>query len=180
MHSLRKLKSLAPQLCYDWARKGFRSGDLVAQSHGDWKSWKGIQVLIVRVCTLSTYSHIGVIDVDQSDNRVYIVEAVRPCAHRVLLSTIGDFYHLPMRAGWTPSTSVYVGSILGAIYSRWSAIRAFFNPLPAGSVSECAALAREVLMRAGVDLGPMSRPDAVVQRALVLGSSITFIENIKR
>lgn len=177
MKSLRKLKSSAIQIAYGHARRSFRSGDLIAQSHGGWATWKDIQVTAVRLATMSTYSHVGVIEVDQSEGRVYVVEAVRPRAHRVPLSSIGSFYHLPMRARWTYATCQYVLSILGAPYSRWDAIRAFFSPLPAGKVSECAALVREVLMRAGVDLGPMSRPDAVVQRALELGSAITFIKN---
>ncbi len=175
--SLRKLKANALQVHYGWARRSFRSGDLIAQSHGGWSTWHDIQVGAVRVCTLSTYSHVGVIEVDQSDGRVYVVEAVRPCAHRVPLSSIGSFYHLPMRARWTYATCQYVLTVLGAPYSRWDAIKAFFKPLPAGTVSECAALVREVLMRAAIDLGPLSRPDSVVQRALELGSHLTFIKN---
>lgn len=174
---LRQTKQAAPPVPYLWQRAHFRSGDLIAQSHGGWGTWVEIQTNMVRICTRSTYSHVGVIEVDQSDGRVYVVEAVRPCAHRVPLSSIGSFYHLPMRARWTFATCQYVQSILGSPYSRWEAIKAFFSPLPAGSVSECAALTREVMQRASVDLGPMSRPDAVVQRALEMGSSIAFIFN---
>lgn len=177
MSSLGRLRRAAPAEPYRWRRPSFRSGDLIAQSHGGWSSWKDIQVAIVRIGTMSTYSHVGVIEVDQSEGRVYVVEAVRPCAHRVPLSTIGSFYHLPMPARWTLDTSLYVKSILGSPYSRLAAIRAFFRPLPAGSVSECAALAREVLLKASVDLGPLSRPDSVVQRALELDSFLTFIKN---
>ncbi len=179
MHNLQKLKANAPQACYHGARSGFRSGDLFAQSHGGFDSFNDVLVLGVRVFTVSTYSHVGVIHVDPVDGRVYAVEAVRPCARRVLLSEVGNFYHLPMRqARWTEVTTDYVRSILGTLYSRWAAIRAFFSPLPAGSVSECAALTREVMLRAGVDLGPMSRPDSVVKRALELGSSITFVQHV--
>ena len=175
--ALSKLKARATQVHYGLARHGLRSGDLIAQSHGDWDSFNGVLVLGVRVFTVSTYSHVGVIEVDPKDGHVYVVEAVRPRSHRVLLSSIGDFYHLPMRAHWTYATSKYVRSILGTVYKRWDAIRAFFRPLPAGTVTECAALVREVMLRAGVDLGPMSRPDSVVRRALELGSSITFVRN---
>ncbi len=175
--ALHLLKVSAPQRAYGHARPAFRSGDVIAQSHGDWSSWKSIKVMGVRVFTLSTYSHVGVIEVDQVDGRVYVVEAVEPCVHRVPLSSIGSFYHLPTRARWTDSTSKFVRSVLGTGYSQLDAMRAFFRPLPAGTVTECAALTREVLMRADVDLGPMSRPDAVVQRCLALRSSLTFIEN---
>jgi len=115
--------------------------------------------------------------VDPVDGHVYAVEAVTPCAHRVLLSSIGSFYHLPVKhALWTEVTTGFVHSIMGTVYSQLDAMRAFFKPLPAGTVTECAALTREVMRYAGVDLGPMSRPDAVVQRALELGASITFIK----
>lgn len=177
MNRLKKLKQAAPAVPYKQQRPTFRSGDIFAQSNGSWDSWKDIKVLAVRVGTISTYSHNGVIEVDPTDGRVYAVEAVKPYAHRVLLSTIGSFYHLPMRrAVWTPETGAYVRSILGTEYSEWDAFCAYFHPLPAGTVTECAALTREILMRCGVDLGSMSRPDAVVQRALEHGSSITFIQ----
>ena len=174
--SLRTSLRDAAKARYYTARPRFRSGDVIAQSHGSWESWSEIKVLLVRAFTLSTYSHVGVVEVDHSDGRVYVVEAVRPCARRVPLSTIGPFYHLPMHgARWSDAASRYVRSIIGTPYSQINAIRAFFKPLPAGDVSECAALVREVLARAWVDLGPMSRPDAVVQRALELRSSVTFI-----
>jgi len=61
MHSLRKLKANAPHAGYHVARGGFRSGDIFAQSHGDWSNWKSIKVLGVRLFTLSSYSHVCVI-----------------------------------------------------------------------------------------------------------------------
>jgi hypothetical protein len=177
MSSLHKLKRDAPAAPYKQQRPTFRSGDIFAQSHGGCGSWKDIKVMLVRAFTLSTYSHVGVIDVDPVDGRVYAVEAVQPVVHRVPLSTIGSFYHLPMRhAKWGWQARALVAIALDTPYSQWDAIRAFFSPLPAGTLTECAALTREILMRCGVDLGPMSRPDAVVQRALEHGSSITFIQ----
>jgi hypothetical protein len=177
--ALRAAKRAAPAIPYNWSRKRFHSGDVFAQSHGGWSSWNEIKVLGVRAFTLSSYSHTGVIEFDPTDGHFYAVEAVRPAVHRVLLSSIGPFYHLPMQATWTYATSKYVRSILGALYSQLDAIKAYFKPLPDGTVTECAALTREVLKRAGVDLGPMSRPDAVVQACLARGSSLTFISNDK-
>lgn len=176
--ALRRGKRSAVESRYPDSRPSFRSGDIFAQSHGDLESWAGIKVIGVRVFTLSTYSHVGVIEYDPMDGHFYAVEAVRPEARRVLLSSIGSFYHLPIpKVRWTYATSRFVRSIIGSIYSQWNAIKAFFKPLPQGDVSECAALAREVLRHAGIDLGPMSRPDAVVQRALELGASLTYIKN---
>lgn len=175
--ALNKIKAGAPAQQYGRHRPTFRSGDIYAQSHGSWGSWKDFKVLCVRLFTLSSYSHVGVIEVDSRDGRVYAVEAVTPVVRRVLLSSIGSFYHLPMPAKWIMPTSWFISGVLGTPYSQLDAIRAFFRPLPPGTVTECAALTREVLKRASVDLGPMSRPDAVVQRALQLGASITFVDN---
>lgn len=176
--NLRAHKRSLPAVPYRWARPQFKSGDIFGQSHGSWSSLSDIKVLGVRLFTLSTYSHVGVIEFDGTDGHFYAVEAVRPAAHRVLLSSIGAFYHVDMpKVEWTYTTSKFVQSILGAVYSQWNAVRAFFKPLPRGDVSECAALAREVMGQAGVDLGPMSRPDSVMQRALELGATITFIKN---
>jgi hypothetical protein len=177
--ALNKIKAGAPAALYGRHRPTFRSGDIYAQSHGNWASWKDFKVICVRVFTLSTYSHVGVIEVDSTDGRVYAVEAVTPVVRRVPLSTIGSFYHFPIAAAcWNGLTSAYVRSILGTPYSQVDAMRAFFKPLPPGTVTECAALTREVMQRAGVSLGPMSRPDAVVQRALELRSSLTFVQKI--
>ena len=62
-------------------------------------------------------------------------------------------------------------------YSELVAMQAFFTPLQAGNVRECAAYAREVLKRDGIDLGQLSRPDAVVQAALERGSEIAFFSH---
>lgn len=174
-HQFRMARALP--VAYQGARSRFRSGDLIAQSHGDWKSLTGIQVIGVRALTLSTYSHVGVIEVDETDGRVYLIEAVMPAAHRIPLSQPGSFYHIPLPAVWTPETTAYAHAQLGTPYSKWDAIRAYFGPLPPGTVSECAALTREILLRAGVDLGRISRPDTVVQAALALGGPLTYIEN---
>ena len=172
--SLKTLKRIALKAQYRAQRPRVRAGDLIAQSIKD------IKTLAIRVGTASTYSHVGVIDVDEEDGRVYVIEAVKPYAHRVPLSTIGSFYHLPLRARWTHATDVFVARhVLGTKYSEWDAIKAYFAPLPAGTVSQCAALAREVLIRAGVDLGTLSRPDSIVQVALDLGSTITYIYQSK-
>lgn len=177
--SVKATRRAAPAVPYKVCRGHFRSGDLIAQSHGDWSSWVAIQTLSVRVFTGSTYSHVGVIEVDKSDGHVYVVEAVRPRSQRVRLSAIGSFYHLDLGrfARWSARTRFFAELCVGRLYSRWDAVRAYFWPLPAGTVSQCAALVREVLQRAGVNLGPKSRPDAVVQSALAMGCTLTFVKN---
>lgn len=148
---------------YDYVRPRIRSGDLLAFSHGDWSSFQGILVNGVRVFCKSTYSHVGVAWVIK--NRVFVIEAVVPMVRNFPLSLSGDFYWLPTGAPWLDETEEYAVSTIGTPYKRWDAIRGYFEPLEDGNVHECASLAREILKRDGIDLGPMSRPDSVVQAA---------------
>lgn len=145
------------------ARPLIRSGDLLAFSHGDWKTLNGIKVNLVRMFTMSTYSHVGIAWVVAG--RVFILEAVKPKVRIYPLSLSGDFAWIPLDTPWTPETEQYAMERVGADYSELQAIRAFWEPLQAGDVSECAAYVREVLKRDGIDLGSMSRPDMVVKEA---------------
>jgi len=62
-------------------------------------------------------------------------------------------------------------------YSELAAIQAYFKPLDSGSVNQCSAYAREVLLKDGIDLGPLSRPDTVVAAAQQRGAVMTFVSN---
>lgn len=160
---------------YADARQRIRSGDLLAFSHGDWKTWNGIKVNLVRIFTRSTYSHVGVAWV--TAGRVFVLEAVKPKVRIYPLSLSGDFYLLPLAAPWSPETEEFALAHIGVDYSERVAMRAFFGPLEHGSVQECAAYAREVLLCDGIDLGRLSRPDTVVQAAQERGAENLFIKN---
>lgn len=177
--SLKLQAEQAPTILYRDVRDELRSGDIYAQSHGSWDNWNNIKVIGVRMMTLSTYSHVGVIEYDPTDGHYYAIEAVKPKSHRIRLSSIGPFYHMRVpKTSWSEATSAYAKSILGTPYSEWKAIIAYFWKLKDGDVSECAALCREIMKRASIDLGESSRPDRVVQSALSQGAALTYIEKI--
>jgi len=159
---------------YENARSQIQSGDMLAFSHGDWKTWHGIKVNLVRIFTRSTFSHVGLAWVVGS--RVFVLEAVKPKVRIFPLSQSGDFYLLPMHAAWSQDAENFAMASVGVDYSEWAAVQAFFKPLDIGTVSECAAYVREVLSRDGIDLGSMSRPDMVVQAAQDLGAPLVFIQ----
>ena len=156
-------------------RPRIKSGDLICFSHGGWSSWTAFKTLLVRAFTLSTYSHVAVAHVVA--NRVLIFEAVKPYTRLFPLSLSGDFYHMPMNAPWTLQTEEFAFAHLGVPYSEMTAVLAYSRPLEDGDVSECAAYAREILEMDGIDLGSISRPDAVVKAAMQRGASITFVSN---
>lgn len=163
---------------YAEARPTIRSGDLLAFSHGDWKSWRGFKTNMVRMFTRSTYSHVGIAWRPSGVDRVFVLEAVKDGGTRLYpLSISGDFYLLPMRAYWGRAAEDFALDNLGAAYSEIDAIRAFFGPLEPGRISECAAYALAVYRADGIDLGNRATPDAVVMAAQAGGSELIFVSN---
>lgn len=158
---------------YAAARPLICSGDLVAQSHGDWTTWRGIKINLVRMFTRSTYSHVGVAWV--VGGRVFMLEAVKPRLRIYPMSKIGDFYWLPMRARWCAAAESAALEKVGVEYSELVALRAFFGPLEEGNVQQCAAYALAVFKADGIDLGRRATPDAVVLAAMQRGATCTLI-----
>ena len=158
---------------YAAARDSIKSGDLVAQSHGDWTTWRGIKVNLVRIFTRSTYSHVGIAWV--VGGRVLILEAVKPELRIYPMSRIGDFYLLPLQAKWSDFAEATALKNIGVDYSEIVAMQAFFGPLQNGEVRQCAAYALAVLHADGIDLGNRATPDAVVLAAMQRGATCTLI-----
>jgi hypothetical protein len=172
---LSKSKESDKTMKYQDVRPTIRSGDLVAFSHGSWKSWSDIKVNFVRMFTRSTYSHVAIAWV--VGGRVFLLEAVKPKTRIFPLSLEGDFYLLPMNAKWSATTEEFALDHIGVEYSEITAIRAFFNPLEAGNMEQCAAYVREVLLVDGIDLGKRSTPDAVVKAAQDRGCLLWTVSN---
>ncbi len=163
---------------YTKCRPTIASGDLLAWSHRGWASFYDWKVQFIRFCMQSEYSHVGVAWC--VGERVFVIEAVEPRARIYPLSKLGSFYHIPMFAPWKKETEEAALSFVGAEYKQLQAIKAFFTPLDRGNVSECAALAIEVLMHDGISLGTRATPDAVVREAQRLGNPTFFIEDRKQ
>lgn len=158
---------------YSEVRSTIKSGDLLAWSHRGWKSFHDIKIQLVRMFTQSEYSHVGVAWV--VGERVFVIEAVEPCARIYPLSKLGDFYHIPLKAPWKADTEEKALSYIGSEYKQLQAIKAFFRPLGKGNVSECAALVLTILDHDGIDLGNFATPDAVVLQAQLYGNPTHYI-----
>ena len=158
---------------YAKARPLIRSGDLISQSHGDWMTWRGIKVNLVRMFTRSTYSHVGIAWV--VGGRVFILEAVKPKLRIYPMSKIGDFYLMPLQARWCEVAENLALEKVGVNYSELVAMKAFFGPLEEGNVQQCAAYALAVLQADGIELGSSAIPDHVVLAAMQRGAECTLI-----
>lgn len=158
---------------YADARSTIRSGDLLAWSHRGWWSWHDFKIQMVRMFTRSEYSHVAIAWV--VGGRVFVIEAVEPLVRIYPLSKLGEFYHIALGAPWKPETEEVALSHVGVRYSQLDAIKAFFRPLGPNKVTECAALALNILHADGVDLGERATPDAVVYQAQLFGHPTELI-----
>ena len=166
-------RAIGDLMDYATARPLIRSGDLISQSHGDWTTWRGIKINLIRMVRRTTYSHVGVAWV--IGGRVLILEAVKPRLRIYPMSRIGDFYLLPLQAQWSQAAEAVALKNVGAEYSELVAMQAAFGPLDTGEVRQCAAYALAVLRAGGIDLGNAAIPDALVLAAMQRGATCTLI-----
>lgn len=170
---------LANAVSYETFRPHIQSGDLLAFSHraSMFASWYDFQVGIVRMFTRSEYSHVGIAWV--VENRVFVLEAVRPMSRIYPLSRCGDFYHIATNVDWTNDVAEFAISHIGYEYDRGRAVEALFEDLAEDNFSECAAYALNVLRKAGIMLCKRAVPSEVVQAALEVGFDFTFVKGAK-
>lgn len=162
---------------YQDARPYIKSGDLLAWSHKTWLSWYDIKIQIVRFFTRSEFCHLGTAWV--VGDRVFVIEAVIPLVRIYPLSKLGDFYWIPMSAGWSRETECLALSKVGHRYSTWDAIKAPFTKLKNDDVWECAELASRIALSDNINLGTTYVPTDVVEQALGLGKPLYLVKNKK-
>jgi hypothetical protein len=158
-------------------RHKIRSGDLLAWTHREWGSWYDLQVQAVRFFTQSEYSHVGVAWVIAG--RVFVIEAVGAGVRIFPLSRLLPCYWVPLRACWTARAEEYAMAHVGEPYSKLQAVAGFLKLLKPGADHrwQCAELTLSIERAAGVYLGPVATPAAVVQAALETETSLNYLEH---
>jgi hypothetical protein len=74
------------------ARPAIKSGDVMAWGHRRMKSWYDLKIMLVRLFTMSEYTHVGLAIV--MGGRVWVLEAVTPKVRLVPLSNLLPCYHI--------------------------------------------------------------------------------------
>jgi hypothetical protein len=159
-------------MSYENQRHNIKTGDIIAWSEGGFSSFKLLQLLLIRMFTLSEYNHVGVAWV--VGDRVMVVDAVVPKIRLRELSTGLPFYHITTDI--IPSDEVLLAQI-GKPYSKWEAIKAFFHRVTPGdnSVWQCAELVNWILNKADPTWNINSTPTAVVEYAMKRGGRQTYL-----
>lgn len=157
-----------PDICF---------GDILAWTHREWNSWHDIKIQLVRFITQSEYSHVGI--AWKIGGRLLVVEAVVPAVRIYPLSKLGDFYHIPLGVEWTQETEEFMLSKVGEPYSQIEAFKALFGGVTDNGKWQCAELVFQILHKAGIYLGNMYTPTAIVREAQLLGAPCNLIKNSK-
>lgn len=159
-------------------RASIKSGDLLAFSHAApfYRSWYDCKVALVRMFTMSEYSHVAI--AWRVGERVFVLEAVMPQVRNFPLSKCGDFYWLPIPAPKFDSEGLpFALACMGEEYSQSQAMQGFFHLPSEDDKWQCAEYVRAVALRSGFDLGPKATPTAVVRYAMASGCPSRLISN---
>lgn len=164
---------------YSEIRDEIQSGDIIAFSHYKWASIYDLQVQLVRLASLTEYTHVGVAVV--LGGRVWLAESVTPVVRLVPLSNVASegFYVIPTRTPMKEEELEFLLSKVGkAKYSKWQAVMAWLDKLEIGDddLLECAEYVICARRLSGLDLGDRAVPATVVKEALKKGLRMYYIE----
>lgn len=146
--------------------KTIRSGDLLAWSESHNKKWyAALGTFIIRLFTLSEYSHVGVAFVENDE--LYVLAASPKYIRKLKLTEEDSFYHIPMYLDWTDEQANFLFSKIGLPYSFWDCVRAYFGSTTNDNDTwQCAELASAFYAFCKVELGEFRKTPASLVRAI--------------
>jgi hypothetical protein len=147
---------------YNEIRDQIKTGDLLAFSNGSWTSWHDAQVNIVRMATRSEYSHVGIAWV--ISGRIFVLEAVGTGIRIFPLSKCLPAYLIKRSKPLSDGALEYAISLVGEKYSKFQAVKAFFNQLKVGADKEwqCAEYVSSVYYKDGEEVVSSPTPSNLV------------------
>lgn len=160
---------------YSDAKSLIKSGDILAFSHVGWRNWHDIKVNLVRIFTMSEYSHVATAYIKNGD--LFVIEAVMPVVKLTPLFSMGDFYWISMGLPWKQETEKYALSKLGEKYSEWQAIESLFDQPPKDNLWECAELVKAIAGADGFALESKPTPSKIVKELQLKGKDLKFVKS---
>ncbi len=162
---------------YADVRPQIKTGDLLAWSHGGWRTWHDIQVSFVRIFTRSEFSHVGLAWV--ANGRVFILEAVGSGVRIYPLSRELPFYWVPKPFRLSRNAVNFAFAHIGDAYSKFQAKLAGLGLLQKGDddVWQCAEFVLSILAQDRWPLDDVdATPTAVVKAAMQHWGALRYVE----
>ncbi len=148
-----------------------KTGDLIA-----WSTRTGLYNKLIRLFTLSEYTHVGVAVI--IDDELYVVEAVIPSVRMVKLNTRTPFQHIPMGVREEDNDLDYLYDFIGKKYSRLQAILSMFDIYINDDKWYCSELCYEYYKRVGIGFEQHLKPTDFVRQAIKKSKEINYIESL--
>lgn len=160
---------------YSEYRSSIKSGDLLVWKVTSNKTISKITSTIIRLFTLSEYTHVGI--AWYIGNRLFVIEACSAGIRLLPLSQCTSFYHIPMYVNWKAEYENALLSEIGTSYSYIDAIKGYLKILkPNGNNSwQCAELANYFYKVTGRDYEDNLTPSTLVSAVLNDGHSLTYV-----
>lgn len=159
-------------------RDTIRSGDLLIWSKGTNSFVGNILLFIIRLFTMSEYTHVGI--AWKIGNRLFVIEANMPSVRIIPLSSFSKFYHIPMGIEWTNDIESYLLDKIGEPYSIKGAITGYFGSINNTDGNwQCAELANMFYKSIGIDYGDAYTPSKLVKAILENGTTHMTYVNMK-
>lgn len=151
--------------------KDIKSGDLIA-----WTNTKGFYNKLIRLVTLSEYTHVGIAVIE--NGKLYVVEATRPVVRKVELVGRAPFHHIPMGVVVDTVLSKVLKDFIGKEYSMVQAALSVFNIYIDDDKWYCTEQCYEFYKRAGIKFNKRLTPTRFVKQAISYSNVINNIEII--
>lgn len=149
--------------------KDIKSGDLIA-----WTGTKGFYNKLIRLVTLSEYTHVGIAVIE--NGKLYVVEATRPVVRKVELSGRTPFHHIPMGVIVDTKLNSILNQFIVKKYSIVQAMLSIFNIYINDDIWYCTELCYEFYLKAGIEFDKRLTPTRFVKQAISYGNVINNIE----
>lgn len=149
--------------------KDIKSGDLIA-----WCGNKGFYNKLIRLVTLSEYTHVGIAIIE--NGKLYVVEATRPVVRKVELAGRTPFHHIPMGVVVDTVLSKVLDDFIGKEYSMLQAALSVFNIYIDDDKWYCTEQCYEFYRRAGIEFDKRLTPTKFVRQAISYSNVINNIE----
>lgn len=157
-------------------RDQIKTGDLLAWSTGDWRSWHGIQVNLVRMFTRSEFSHVGVACV--MAGRVFVIEAVASGVRLFPLSRELPFYWIRRPQALSDQAVEWAFQHIGREYeSKLKMVWAFLTgrSIDRNRRFQCAELVRAIYAEDGEAFPGPDIPSALVNAAMASWGPVEYV-----
>ncbi len=160
---------------YSEYKDKIKSGDLLVWGSTSSGQQTGLLTKIIRLMTMSEYSHVGIAYVDTG--RPLVFEAVIPHVRLYPLRINEPFYHIPIDVNWNDGSLNFLLSKVGQEYSVLDAIRGYFGKPNVDNKWQCVELADAFYKNSGMDFGDVYTPSTLVEAVLSQrDTSITLID----